>query len=118
MEEGKPAAIALYDKERRGIFIHADRLRNSPFRPGDRFRIYPRPSEIFSLTLIKHENGEILFDRLGIFVPRTRRVDMLLGGIFARYAIFIEPKRPGTLSLRPLAGTPESSPGGDGGCGS
>ncbi len=94
--------IACYEEERRGIFIHRDLLQDTPFRPGDRFAILPRPAEIFSVTLGRDPAGEILFDRHGIFLERTRRLDILLGGIFERYVVLLDPAQPETLRLRPL----------------
>jgi len=94
--------IACYEEERRGIFIHRDLLQGTPFGPGDRFAILPRPAQLFSVTLVRDPAGPILFDRHGIFLERTRRLDILLGGIFERYAVLLDPARPDTLRLRPL----------------
>jgi hypothetical protein len=94
--------IAFYDKERKGIFLHAQLLQGSPFRPGDRFAVRPRPSDLFSLTIIRDDNGEIFYDKHGIFIARTRRIDILMGGIFDKYVVLIAPEEPGTLKLRPL----------------
>jgi len=98
----EPSRIACYEEERRGIFIHRDLLQGTPFRPGDRFAILPRPAQLFSVTLVRDPAGPILFDRHGIFLERTRRLDVLLGGIFERYAVLLDPARPETLRLRPL----------------
>jgi hypothetical protein len=94
--------IAFYDKERKGIYLHAQLLQGSPFQPGDRFTVRPRPSELFSLTIVKDDNGEIFYDKHGIFIARTRRIDILMGGIFDKYVVMIAPDEPGTLKLRPL----------------
>lgn len=94
--------IACYEEERRGIFIPRQLLEDTPFRPGDRFSLLPRPTQIFSVTLVRDEAGEILFDRLGIFIERTRRIDILLGGIFERYVVLLDPASPETLRIRPL----------------
>jgi hypothetical protein len=94
--------IAFYEKERKGIFIHADLLKESPFLPGDRFSVRPKPTQLFSLTIGKDSNGDILFDKHGIFIARTRRIDILMGGIFDKYVVLIAPEEPGTLKLRPL----------------
>ena len=102
MSEVELNKIAFYDKQRKGIYIHARLLQGSPFRPGDRFALRPRPSELFALTLIRDDNGEILCDKLGIFIARTRRIDILIGGIFDKYVVAIEPDEPGTLKIRPL----------------
>ncbi len=94
--------IACYEEERRGIFIPRKLLQDTPFRPGDRFSLQPRPTQIFSLTLVRDPAGEILFDRLGMFIERTRRIDILLGGIFERYVVLLDPAAPETIRLRPL----------------
>lgn len=94
--------IAFYEKERKGIYIHARLLQDSPFRPGDRFALRPRPTQLFSVTIIKDDNGDIFFDKHGIFIARTRHIDMLMGGIFDKYVVTIEADEPGTLRLRPL----------------
>lgn len=103
MTAGIPERIAFYERERRGIFIHAGLLQGSPFRSGDRFAIRPTPTELFALTIERDPQGEILCDRHGIFIARTRRIDILLGGIFDRYVVEIEPRIPGTIRIRPLA---------------
>ncbi|MEE9497322.1 MAG: hypothetical protein V3V39_12405 [Desulfobacterales bacterium] len=38
----------------------------------------------------------------GIFIERTRRIDILLGGIFDEYVLYIESGIPGSIKLRPL----------------
>jgi hypothetical protein len=98
----EPGRIAFYEKERKGIYIHASLLTDSPFRPGDRFAVRPRPTQLFSVTLIRDNNGDIFYDRHGIFIARTRRIDMAMGGIFDKYVVTIEQDEPGTLKLRPL----------------
>jgi hypothetical protein len=94
--------IAFYEKERKGIYIHASLLKDSPFRPGDRFTVRSKPTQLFSVTIIKDDNGGIFFDRHGIFIARTRHIDILMGGIFNKYVVTIEQDEPGTLKLRPL----------------
>ncbi len=94
--------IAFYEKERKGILIHADLLKNSPFLTGDRFSVRPKPAQLFSLTLIKDGRGDIFFDKHGIFIARTRRIDILMGGIFDKYMVFIGPEAPGSIRIRPL----------------
>jgi hypothetical protein len=94
--------IALYDKERRGIFIQADLLAASPFRPGDRFSVRPKPTQLFSVTLGKDGNGDVFFDKHGIFVARSRRIDILMGGIFDKYLVSFEPEEPDGIRIRPL----------------
>jgi len=102
MSEVQANNIAFYDKERKGIFIHAQLLQNGPFRPGDRFTVRPRPTQLFSVTLIKNDNGDIFYDKHGIFITRTRHIDILMGGIFDKYVVTIEQDEPGTLKVRPL----------------
>ncbi|RPJ76185.1 MAG: hypothetical protein EHM15_02405 [Desulfobacteraceae bacterium] len=94
--------IAFHDRERKGIFIHAALLRQSPFTPGDRFAVRTFKTRIFTVTLERDEEGEIVYDRHGIFLPRSRRVDMLMGGIFDKHVVTIEPGPPGAITLRPL----------------
>lgn len=98
----KNKEIAILDRERNGIFIHKDQLKASPFKIGDRFSIKIGKVELFALTIVKDENGEILFDKDGILIRRTRRIDMLLGGIFDEYILEIEPEKPDTLAIKPL----------------
>jgi len=94
--------IAFYEKERKGIFIHADLIKDSPFQLGDRFSVRPKPTQLFALILIKDDNGDIFFDKHGIFISRTRRIDILMGGIFDKYMVFIEPEEPASIKIRPL----------------
>ena len=95
-------AIAFYDKERKGIFIHRKLLQTGSFQPGDRFSIQPKPTQLFSVTLVQDDAGDIFCDQHGIFIARTRRIDMLMGGIFDKYVVYLEPDGPGSLKLRPL----------------
>ena len=94
--------IAFHDRDRRGIFIHQNQLTDSPFKPGDRFALKKGQFDLFTLTIITDAEGDILFDKNGIFIERSRRVDMLLGGIFDEYVVEIEPHMPNTLQLRPI----------------
>jgi hypothetical protein len=98
----KNKEIAILDRERNGIFIHKDQLKTSPFKIGDRFSIKIGKVELFTLTIVKDDNGEILFDKDGILIRRTRRIDMLLGGIFDEYILEIEPEKPNTLAVKSL----------------
>jgi len=98
----KNKEIALLDRDRKGIFIHKDQLKGSPFKAGDRFSINIGKVELFSLTLVKDDNGEIIFDNMGILIRRSRRVDMLLGGIFDEYILEVEPEKPNTIRIKPL----------------
>ncbi len=94
--------IGIYDPDRKGIFIHRDQLGSSPFKVGDRFSVRKGKQELFAMTLIKDDQGEIFFDKKGIFIERTRRIDILLGGIFDAYHVFIEPELPACLKIKPL----------------
>ena len=42
--------IAFYDPERKGIFIHSDQLKESPFEIGDRFSVRKGKRELFAMT--------------------------------------------------------------------
>ena len=97
-----PKQIAFYDPERKGMFIHIDQLENSPFEVGDRFSLRTGKRELFSITIIKDDQGDIFFDKKGIFIERTRKIDVFLGGIFDEYVFYIEPEIPGTIKIRPL----------------
>ena len=94
--------IAFYDPERKGIFIHHDQLEDSPFEIGDRFSVRKGKRELFAITIVKDEDGEIFFDKKGIFIERTRKIDILLGGIFDEYVIYIEPEISWTIKIKPL----------------
>ena len=100
--EIKTQHIAIYDQDRKGIFIHKDQLEDSNFDVGDKFSVKKGQKELFALTLIKDENGDIVFDKSGIFIERTRRVDIFLGGIFDEYVIFFESETADTLKIKPL----------------
>ncbi len=94
--------IAFYDPDRKGIFIHNDQLKTSPFEMGDRFSIRRGKRELFAMTIIKDDRGEIFYDKKGIFIERTRKIDILLGGIFDEYVVYIEPEIPQTLKIKAL----------------
>ena len=94
--------IAFYDPDRKGIFIHKDQLNESPFEVGDRFSVRKEKRELFAMTIIKDDMGEIFYDKKGIFIERTRKIDILLGGIFDEYVIYIEPVIPDTIKLKAL----------------
>ena len=97
-----PKYTAFYDPERKGIFIHSDQLRASPFEIGDRFAVRKGKRELFAMTIIKNDTGEIFYDKKGIFIERTRKIDILLGGIFDEYVIYIEPEIPQTIKIKAL----------------
>ena len=96
--------LAVYDKERKGIFIHKNQLDDNAFQVGDRFSIKQNTPELFSIALVKNDKGDILFDKNGIFILRNRRVDILLGGIFDEYFIEINLGKRPKIILRPLEG--------------
>ena len=95
-------AIANYDSDRKGIFIHKNELADSSFKQGDRFSIKFGKQDLFAITIIKDDKGAIVFDKNGIFIKRTRRIDILLGGLYDDYVLYIETDGPGTIKLRPL----------------
>lgn len=45
--------IAFYEKERKGIYIHASLLKGSPFAPGDRFSVRTGKTQLFAVTIKK-----------------------------------------------------------------
>ena len=94
--------IAIYDQDRKGIFIHIDQLEDSGFKVGDKFSVKKGQKELFALTIIKDDNGDIVFDKAGLFIERTRRVDIFLGGIFDEYVIYVESEVPDTIKIKPL----------------
>jgi hypothetical protein len=91
---------ALHDRERRGILIPASQLEGSGLSAGDRFTLKKGQRDLFAVTLVKDPRGEILFDRSGIFIERTRRVDILLGGIFDVYQVEIVAAEPLVLKVK------------------
>lgn len=99
--------IAQFDRDRDGIFIHINQLQNSIFTVGDRFSVKKGRRELFSLRIIREEDGDILFDQNGIFIKRSRRVDILLGGIFREFVIDLGEQEKGAIIIRPL---PEEIP--------
>lgn len=97
-----PNQIANYDPERKGIFIHRDQLGGSPFKVGDRFSLRKGKHQIFSITIIRDDDGDVFFDVNGIFIQRSRRIDILLGGIFEQFVFTIEPEYSRSIKIRPL----------------
>lgn len=94
--------VANYDFDRKGIFIHKNQLINSGFNVGDRFSVKAGKQELFAISIVKDDKGDILFDKSGIFIERTRRIDILLGGIFDEYVLYIESDPQGLIKIRPL----------------
>lgn len=96
------ARRALRDRDRRGILIPASELEDSGLSIGDRFTLKKGQRDLFTVVLVKQEAGEIFFDRNGIFIERTRRVDILLGGIFHEYQVQIVDADPPLLLVRTM----------------
>jgi hypothetical protein len=92
--------VAIYDPDRKGIFIHKNQLSASNFKVGDRFSVKWGRQDLFALSILKDDQGDIVFDKNGIFIARTRRIDILLGGIFDEYLLYIESEAPGSIKLR------------------
>ena len=97
-----PSQIAFYDSDRKGILIHKDQLEDTPFEVGDRFSVRKGKRELFAMIIIKDDNGDIFFDKRGIFIERTRKIDILLGGIFDEYVFYIKPEIPLTIKIKAL----------------
>ena len=58
--------------------------------------------DLFALAVVPDAQGDILYDRTGIFIERTRRVDMFLGGVFDVFAVEILDGESPSLRIRPL----------------
>ena len=69
---------------------------------GDHFSVKVGKQDLFAISIIKDPKGEIVYDKNGIFIERTRRIDILLGGIFDEYVLYIESDTQGSIKLRPL----------------
>ena len=94
--------VANYDPDRKGIFIHKNELNDSSFKVGDRFSIKVGKQDLFAISIVIDDKGDIVDDKNGILIERTRRIDILLGGIFDEYVLYIESDTPGSIKLRPL----------------
>jgi hypothetical protein len=94
--------LATHDAERRGILIPASQLEGAGLVPGDRLSVKKGQRELFAVVLVQDAAGDILFDKSGIFVARTRRVDILLGGVFETFAVEVLPGTPLRLRIRPV----------------
>lgn len=94
--------IANYDPDRKGIFIHKNELADGSFKLGDRFSVKIGKQDLFAITIIKDEKGDIVYDKNGIFIKRTRRIDILLGGLYDDYVLYFGSDGPGSIKLRPL----------------
>jgi len=93
---------ALHDRDRRGILIPASELEGSGLSVGDRFTLKKGQRDLFAVALLKDASGDIFFDRSGIFIERTRRVDILLGGIFDEYQVEIVAADPTMLLVKTM----------------
>ena len=93
---------AIHDKERRGILIPSSQLDDSGLAAGDRFTLKKGQRDLFAVTLVRDDRGEIIFDRSGIFVERTRRIDILLGGIFEEYQVEILDTEPPMVLVKTM----------------
>ena len=94
--------VANYDPDRKGIFIHKNQLYDSGFKVGDRFSVKVGKQDLFAISIVKDGKGDIVYDKNGIFIERTRRIDILLGGIFDEYVLYIESDPQGSIKLKPL----------------
>ncbi len=93
--------IVLFDRDRNGILIHRDCLAERPFTIGDRFSIHKGKRELFSLKIKKDDQGDILLDKNGIFINRSTRMDILLGGIYDEFVIDFPCDTPEVIIIRP-----------------
>lgn len=100
--------LAQYDRDRDGIFIHSNQLQGSVFRFGERFSVKKGKRELFALKIIRDDSGDIMFDKNGIFIKRSRRIDILLGGIYQELIVDLKDQENGAITIRPL---PEEIPG-------
>jgi hypothetical protein len=94
--------VANYDSDRKGIFIHKNQLEDSGFKVGDRFSVKVGKQDLFAISIVKDDKGDIVYDKNGIFIERTRRIDILLGGIYHEYVLYIESDPQGSIKLKPL----------------
>jgi hypothetical protein len=91
---------AVHDAQRKGILIPRDQLEGTDFQPGDRFAVTRGQRDFFCVVLERDARGDIFFDKQGIFVERSRRVDILLGGIFDTFTVEIGEAPPGTIRIK------------------
>lgn len=98
-----PNRMAVHDPDRKGFLIPAAELTDTPLNRGDRFAVGRGRQPLFTLTLQIAPDGDILFDVNGIFIPRTRLVDAMLGGIYDQVVVEIDPAVPNRIRLRPPA---------------
>jgi hypothetical protein len=101
-KHAEPQRLALNDPQRRGILIPASQLADTDFSVGDRFKVKMGQKDLFAVLIVKDDQGDILYDRTGIFIERTRRVDMFLGGVFDTFTVEVRENDPPALRIRPL----------------
>ena len=94
--------VANYDPDRKGIFIHENQLIDSGFKVGDRFSVKVGKQDLFAISIVEDDKGDIVYDKNGIFIERTRRIDILLGGIYKEYVLYFETDPQRSIKLRPL----------------
>jgi hypothetical protein len=83
--------IANYDSDRKGIFIHKHQLNDSGFKVGDRFSVKVGKQDLFAISIVKDGKGDIVYDKNGIFIERTRRI-----------VLYFESDVQESIKLRPL----------------
>lgn len=93
---------AIHDPERRGILIPTSQLAGTAFREGDRFSLRKGQREFFCIVIQKDPVGDIVFEKYGIFIPRTRRVDAHMGGIFHEFTVDFPPGHPDRMKIAPV----------------
>ena len=93
---------AIHDPERRGILIPASQLEGSPFTEGDRFSIRKGQRDFFCVIIQRDPDGDIIFEKYGIFIPRTRRVDAYMGGIFHEFTVDFPPGHADRMKIAPV----------------
>ena len=103
-------SMALYDPDRKGIFIPLAQLPPGRVRVGDRYTVRAGRQEFFTLTLTRDAQGEFIVDRQGLLIRRTRRVDLYLGGIFDQFVFEFPEEQPQILKVRPLDIVAQGSP--------
>jgi hypothetical protein len=54
--------VANYDPDRKGIFIHKNELNDSSFKVGDRFSVKVGKQDLFAISIVKDDKGDIVFD--------------------------------------------------------
>ena len=100
--------LALNDPDRRGILIPTSQLEGTGLQIGDRFVLKKGQLELFAVLIVRDDKGHIIFDKKGIFIERTRRIDMLMGGIFDSFQVEILADKPTILRVKPIGLNMES----------